>query len=167
MNIDDQQSTIAQITNDLQPLDPTLIIDTVTMADLPVAQTTATSDSSSLMTLEITTDTLMTEINTTQTSGEITEILETQETQETQEYTGYSVFEHDPSVPCTLLSSTFDRYNTSVKQTLEAESYLVQQDIEKQNMPGVNNFFRNAKWSPDGTCLLSNSEDDIIRLFNL
>lgn len=29
----------------------------------------------------------------------------------------------------------------------------------------TNNFLKGVKWSPDGTCLLSNSDDNILRLF--
>ena len=30
-----------------------------------------------------------------------------------------------------------------------------------------NNFLKGVKWSPDGTCLLTNSEDHKIRLFEM
>ncbi|PIK60450.1 hypothetical protein BSL78_02631 [Apostichopus japonicus] len=30
-----------------------------------------------------------------------------------------------------------------------------------------NNFLKGCKWSPDGTCILTNSEDGVLRLFNL
>ncbi|KAG0170408.1 Telomerase Cajal body protein 1 [Apophysomyces sp. BC1034] len=82
---------------------------------------------------------------------------------------GYAatVFVHDFSIPCTLISSTQDRYNTVVKETLEAEAHLLQQKPVASNMHNANNFFRNVKWSPDGMCLLTNSNDDVVRLFNL
>lgn len=38
-------------------------------------------------------------------------------------------------------------------------------DINYENIP--QNFFKGTKWSPDGTCILSNSEDNIIRLYEM
>jgi WD40 repeat protein len=35
------------------------------------------------------------------------------------------------------------------------------------NESTFNNYFKSAKWSPDGTCILSSSNDNILRLFEL
>ncbi|OUM65400.1 hypothetical protein PIROE2DRAFT_7610 [Piromyces sp. E2] len=35
------------------------------------------------------------------------------------------------------------------------------------NNPQLNNYFKSAKWSPDGTCILSSSNDNNLRLFEL
>ncbi|KAI8371379.1 WD40-repeat-containing domain protein [Radiomyces spectabilis] len=80
---------------------------------------------------------------------------------------GFSMFIHDVAQPCTLVASTGDRYNTTVQQSLSNEVHLIQQRASPSNVHEANNFFRNAKWSPDGTCLLTNSEDDVVRLFNM
>ncbi|KAI7863821.1 WD40-repeat-containing domain protein [Spinellus fusiger] len=89
-------------------------------------------------------------------------------TAEEQEQTpSYSVFVQEFTAPCTLIASTGDTYNTTVRECLERDSAIVQQRIETSNMPETNNYFRNSKWSPDGTCLLTNSEDTMIRLFHL
>ncbi|KAI9496871.1 WD40-repeat-containing domain protein [Zychaea mexicana] len=68
---------------------------------------------------------------------------------------------------CQLLSSTGTRYNTTVRKTLENETTLFQQKVDPSLVYDGNNHFRNAKWSPDGCCLLSNSNDNVLRLFNL
>lgn len=37
----------------------------------------------------------------------------------------------------------------------------------KEDFSKGNNFLKGCKWSPDGTCILTNSEDGTLRLFNL
>ncbi|KAI8140180.1 hypothetical protein BJV82DRAFT_230460 [Fennellomyces sp. T-0311] len=69
--------------------------------------------------------------------------------------------------PCQLLGSTGTRYNTTVEETLEQESNVFQQKVDASLVHDGNNHFRNAKWSPDGCCLMSNSNDNVLRLFNL
>ncbi|CAH8444916.1 unnamed protein product [Schistosoma turkestanicum] len=36
-----------------------------------------------------------------------------------------------------------------------------------ENLPLSNNYLRGCLWSPDGSCILTNSHDNILRLFNL
>jgi hypothetical protein len=77
---------------------------------------------------------------------------------------GYNVYVPDfTSSKCTLISSSFDRYNKTIKHCLEQEDIPVDYKAQSKG----NNFFRNAKWSPDGSCLLTNSADDILRVFPL
>lgn len=79
----------------------------------------------------------------------------------------YSLFIPDVSKPFTLISSTLDRYNDSVPNSLKKDLSIIQQKVNLNCQTGSNNFFRNAKWSPDGSYLLTNSADDVIRLFQL
>ncbi|KAI9472107.1 MAG: WD40-repeat-containing domain protein [Benjaminiella poitrasii] len=81
-------------------------------------------------------------------------------------YNGTSVFIPDFSHPFQLISSTEDRYSHTIDHCLEQDRTLIQQtpgSIQSHE----NNYFRNVKWSPDGSCLLSNSADNVIRLFQL
>ena len=32
---------------------------------------------------------------------------------------------------------------------------------------GLDNFLKGCKWSPDGTCILTNSDDSVLRIFDL
>ncbi|KAL1926903.1 hypothetical protein VTP01DRAFT_5233 [Rhizomucor pusillus] len=82
--------------------------------------------------------------------------------------TQYAFFQHDfTSSPAQLLATTGSKYNTSIVQTLEDEKDILQQRIQQFNIHDGNNHFRNVKWSPDGTYLLSNSNDNVLRLFSL
>lgn len=61
--------------------------------------------------------------------------------------TTYSVFIpefENQEIP--LISSTLDRYNDSIKNSLEKDKDLVQQKFDLNLQPNTNNFFRNAKW---------------------
>ncbi|OBZ90666.1 Telomerase Cajal body protein 1 [Choanephora cucurbitarum] len=79
----------------------------------------------------------------------------------------YSLFVPDLSQPCHLIGSTADRYNDSVRHCLAKDSHLIQQTVDLEQQSTGNNYFRNAKWSPDGSFLLTNSADDVLRLFQL
>ena len=92
---------------------------------------------------------------------------EQQEHQQLQTYQLYAYDFKDNEKTCQLLGSTGTRYNTTVKETLEQEKSIFQQKVHPSHVYDGNNHFRNAKWSPDGCCLLSNSSDNAIRLFNL
>ncbi|KAI8889135.1 hypothetical protein K501DRAFT_171905 [Backusella circina FSU 941] len=80
------------------------------------------------------------------------------------EQQGYNLFTPDfTNTACTLISSSLDLYNNSIKHCLEQEQIRVDSKAQYKS----NNYFRNAKWSPDGSCLLTNSADDILRAFQL
>lgn len=83
--------------------------------------------------------------------------------------TAYSVFipNFEQEKEATLISSSFDRYNDTIRNSLEKDVAVIQQKVNLPCQLQSNNFFRNAKWSPDGSCLLTNSADDVIRLFQL
>ncbi|ORZ12763.1 WD40-repeat-containing domain protein [Absidia repens] len=40
-------------------------------------------------------------------------------------------------------------------------------NLSNRNKSHINNFFKACHWSPDGTCLLTSSEDRMIRLFDI
>ncbi|KAG0761078.1 hypothetical protein G6F29_010857 [Rhizopus arrhizus] len=79
----------------------------------------------------------------------------------------YSVFIPDFNKDLSLASSSLDRYNDSIRDCLEKDLDLIQQNVNLQDQSEQNNFFKNTKWAPDGTCLLTNSADDVVRLFSL
>ncbi|KAI8647955.1 hypothetical protein BD408DRAFT_5138 [Parasitella parasitica] len=81
--------------------------------------------------------------------------------------TGYTVFFPDFTEPCTLISSTGDRYNDTIRNSLAKDAHIIQQRVDLEHQSSNNDFFRNAKWSPDGSCLLTNNADDVLRLFQL
>ncbi|EPB88795.1 hypothetical protein HMPREF1544_04435 [Mucor circinelloides 1006PhL] len=80
---------------------------------------------------------------------------------------GYTVFIPSFTEPCTLISSTGDRYNDTIRNSLVKDASIIQQKVDTEQQSTGNNFFRNAKWSPDGSCLLTNNADDVLRLFQL
>ncbi|KAG2204929.1 hypothetical protein INT46_005355 [Mucor plumbeus] len=81
--------------------------------------------------------------------------------------TGYTVFIPNFTEPCTLISSTGDRYSDNIRNSLTKDIDIIQQNINLEQQSSNNNFYRNAKWSPDGSCLLTNNADDVLRLFQL
>ncbi|KAI7856564.1 hypothetical protein BDC45DRAFT_58522 [Circinella umbellata] len=96
--------------------------------------------------------------------------LEQEQQEEQQQLETYQLYAYDfkdNEKTCQLLGSTGTRYDTTVKETLEQEKSIFQQKVNPPHVYDGNNHFRNAKWSPDGCCLLSNSSDNAIRLFNL
>ncbi|CEP10569.1 hypothetical protein [Parasitella parasitica] len=80
---------------------------------------------------------------------------------------GYTVFFPNFTEPCTLISSTGDRYNDTIRNSLAKDADIIQQKVNLEHQSSNNNFFRNTKWSPDGSCLLTNNADDVLRLFQL
>ncbi|KAF8961124.1 hypothetical protein BGZ52_012470, partial [Haplosporangium bisporale] len=61
--------------------------------------------------------------------------------------------------------STGTNFNTTV-----GDSRLnlgIKDDSTKRSNGRENNYFKALKWSPDGTCLLSSSNDNCLRIFAL
>jgi WD40 repeat protein len=116
------------------------------------------------MSVETTTEQVATQVET-----EVETIIQVEtvtQVEETQPLT-YSVFIPDTTQPYVLISSTADRYNDTVPNALKKDKHVMQQMIDPCLQSGNSDFFRNVKWSPDGTFLLTNSADDVIRLFQL
>ena len=44
---------------------------------------------------------------------------------------------------------------------------LINKSFEEFSKKSNNNYLRGCKWSPDGSCILTNSQDHCLRLFNL
>lgn len=104
-----------------------------------------------------------------QNSSEILEVTEREaitQHEKNQPLT-YTIFVSDHTKRYKLISSTFERYNDTVANSLKKDLNIMQQDVNINLQTGSNNFFRNAKWSPDGSYILTNSADDVIRLFPL
>jgi hypothetical protein len=61
---------------------------------------------------------------------------------------GYTLFIPNLSdtTNCTLISSTFDRYNDTIKNSLEKDVSIIQQKVNLSLQTNTNNFYRNAKW---------------------
>lgn len=61
--------------------------------------------------------------------------------------TTYSVFVPDFTIPTgTIISSTFDRYNESIRSSLEKDIDIIQQKVDLSLQTESNDFFRNVKW---------------------
>ncbi|KAF9333193.1 Telomerase Cajal body protein 1 [Linnemannia elongata] len=61
--------------------------------------------------------------------------------------------------------STEKRFNTTVGESRAQMG--IQDDYLKMTNGSENNFFKALKWSPDGSCLLSTSNDNCMRIFAL
>ncbi|ORX65383.1 WD40 repeat-like protein [Anaeromyces robustus] len=65
----------------------------------------------------------------------------------------------------------FPKYILKKEKTLRSISPYSNPRCSTQNYVDYetkfNNYFKNAKWSPDGLCILSSSNDNILRLFEL
>lgn len=59
---------------------------------------------------------------------------------------GYTVFIPNFTEPWTLISSTGDRYNDTIQQSLIKDAAIIQQKVNTEQQSTSNNFFRNAKW---------------------
>lgn len=58
----------------------------------------------------------------------------------------YSVFIPDFNKDLSLASSSLDRYNDSIRDCLEKDLDLIQQNVNLQDQSEQNNFFKNTKW---------------------
>lgn len=59
---------------------------------------------------------------------------------------GYTVFIPSFTEPCTLISSTGNRYSDTIQNSLVKDASIVQQKVDTEQQSTGNNFFRNAKW---------------------
>lgn len=85
------------------------------------------------------------------TVEEMTVLIETETTTVVAEeapppVTTYSVFIPDFIKPSVLISSTLDRYNDTIRSSLEKDESIIQQRVNVTEQTESNNFFRNAKW---------------------
>ncbi|KAG0218914.1 hypothetical protein BGX31_011473 [Mortierella sp. GBA43] len=62
--------------------------------------------------------------------------------------------------------STRSTFNKTVGE-IRLEQLGIQDDDVKMTNGRENDFFKAVKWSPDGTCLLSSSNDNCLRIFAL
>ncbi|CDH57186.1 telomerase cajal body protein 1-like [Lichtheimia corymbifera JMRC:FSU:9682] len=89
------------------------------------------------------------------------------EQQEQQQQQAYMVYSHNvKDESCRLVATTGSHYNTTVHIILATEASILQHPLKETRPYNDNDYFKNVKWSPDGTCLLSNSNDNTLRLFN-
>lgn len=66
--------------------------------------------------------------------------------------------------PC-LLASTEDIYSKcSIIESWKREKYPTS-EISSDLLASRNNVFKTCQWTPDGTSLISTSEDQVLRLF--
>ncbi|CAO3632134.1 unnamed protein product [Cunninghamella blakesleeana] len=84
----------------------------------------------------------------------------------------YSIYQYDWSAKPSpsLLASTFERYNINTTEATYLDQAILTKQPNDTNKPyknHINDFFKTCLWSPDGTCLLTNSEDKILRLFQV
>ncbi|KAI9846751.1 MAG: hypothetical protein M1830_007431, partial [Pleopsidium flavum] len=72
------------------------------------------------------------------------------------------------------VGSTGDFYRCSVRETLRRKAMKSNQNGEQgqrlndgREAHEESNFFKSAQWTADGTCILTNSEDNHLRTFVL
>ncbi|KAI9821881.1 MAG: hypothetical protein M1827_002463 [Pycnora praestabilis] len=69
------------------------------------------------------------------------------------------------------IASTGELYQCSAgegqKREAADQSHSSEAHDPRQGSDGESNFFKSAQWSPDGTCILTNSEDNHLRTFVL
>lgn len=81
------------------------------------------------------------------TSMEQVTVEETTTLEQQPATTSYSVFVPSfENTSNTLISSTFDRYNDSIRNSLEKDLDIIQQKVNLSLQTKNNNFYRNAKW---------------------
>ncbi|CAG8580198.1 12420_t:CDS:10 [Ambispora gerdemannii] len=83
------------------------------------------------------------------------------------ENNSYPVYSFDFSKPLELVCSTKEMYCETVQDTIKKLFPETLKDEWNQTNGWEDNFFKVAKWSPDGTCILTSSNDNILRLFEL
>ncbi|CAI2175811.1 1769_t:CDS:10 [Funneliformis geosporum] len=103
-----------------------------------------------------------------ETNEIITKVDPTATTIESAENNGYfSIFQFDFTQKLSLVCSTKKQFSSSVLDCLNHSKMF--EKLEDMYIPNASegNFFKNAKWSPDGACLLTSSNDNILRIFDL
>ncbi|KAI7876711.1 hypothetical protein K492DRAFT_20387 [Lichtheimia hyalospora FSU 10163] len=87
--------------------------------------------------------------------------------QQEQQQQAYMIYNHNfKDEPCRLVATTGAHYNATVHIILATETSILQHPLKETRPYNDNDYFKNVKWSPDGSCLLSNSNDNTLRLFN-
>lgn len=99
-------------------------------------------------TMEIEQVTVVEETIVTESNTIVEETMETDQVAMVDpDMTGYTLFVPDLSSSSpTLISSTFDRYNDSIRNSLEKDIGFIQQKVNLSLQAETNNFYRNAKW---------------------
>ncbi|CAG8785923.1 1413_t:CDS:2, partial [Acaulospora morrowiae] len=92
---------------------------------------------------------------------------QSQQTSNQQDY--YQVFQYDFSQHIISLCSTKKSFNQTVCESLQRfwNKLEKEKDISYISNGSEENFFKVARWSPDGTCILTSSNDNILRIFDL
>ncbi|CAG8604158.1 19217_t:CDS:2, partial [Gigaspora rosea] len=75
----------------------------------------------------------------------------------------YQTFQYDFSKSLISLCSTKNLFNQTVSQSLQKMFDANQQELGYIPNGSEGNFFKTAKWSPDGTCILTSSNDNTLR----
>ncbi|CAG8512173.1 15438_t:CDS:10 [Dentiscutata erythropus] len=84
-----------------------------------------------------------------------------------EQFSYYQTFQYDFSKSLISLCSTKNLFNQTVSQNLQKLFDANQQELGYIPNGSEGNFFKTAKWSPDGTCILTSSNDNTLRVFNL
>ncbi|CAG8433432.1 1776_t:CDS:10 [Diversispora eburnea] len=80
----------------------------------------------------------------------------------------YQIFQYDFSQSLTSLYSTKQLFNQTVWESLRNNGNIKKENELSYIPNGLeDNFFKAAKWSPDGSCILTSSNDNILRVFDL
>ncbi|CAG8810636.1 31722_t:CDS:10 [Gigaspora margarita] len=100
------------------------------------------------------------------TNESLEETLQVENSSQDQ-FSYYQTFQYDFSKSLISLCSTKNLFNQTVSQSLQKMFDANQQELGYIPSGSEGNFFKNAKWSPDGTCILTSSNDNTLRVFNL
>ena len=58
-------------------------------------------------------------------------------------------------------------FSLTLRTSIEQASLVSRHQADFEAGAGGNNFLKGVKWSPDGLCLLSNCDDNVLRLFEV
>ncbi|GBB96214.1 hypothetical protein RclHR1_02700016 [Rhizophagus clarus] len=110
----------------------------------------------------------MEEVNEISVEAEVDSITFTKETinnNENPEY--FSIFQYDFTRELSSVCSTKMQFSSSVLESLKRIKIF--EKLEDTYIPNASeeNFFKNAKWSPDGSCILTSTNDNVLRIFDL
>ncbi|CAB4431407.1 unnamed protein product [Rhizophagus irregularis] len=91
----------------------------------------------------------------------------TKETINNNENTEYfSILQYDFTQEINSVCSTKKQFSSTVLDSLKQLKLFEKLDIYIPNA-SEENFFKNAKWSPDGSCILTSTNDNVLRIFDL
>ncbi|CAJ0651657.1 14200_t:CDS:10 [Entrophospora sp. SA101] len=99
--------------------------------------------------------------------NETSNLSEVETSLENEQY--FQLFKYDFSRSFNSLCSTKKLFNHTVLESINkfCKSHVNPKESNYIPNGSEDNFFKVAKWSPDGTCILTSSNDNLLRIFEL